>query len=71
MRKIAGMAKTALRTKASVGRAKKVKTKPVVDLTVNKDSAAFKVVVEAHAKGRRVSTKGMTREQFIKTFLTK
>jgi hypothetical protein len=65
------MAKTALKPKAPAVRAKKVKTKPVLDLTVNKDSAAFKVVAEAHAKGRRVSTKGMTREQFIKSFLTK
>ena len=65
------MGKTALRTKAPTARAKRGKPRPVVDLTVNKDSAAFKVAADADAKGRRVSAKGMSREQFIKSFLTK
>jgi hypothetical protein len=65
------MGKAALERKATVGRSKRVKAKPVADLTVNRQSAAFKVAAEAHAKGKRVNTKGMTREEFIKSLLTK
>lgn len=58
------MRAAAVRPQRSSSHAKKKKGERLIHLVVDKNSEAYKTAMDAYKEGKRVKTKGMSREEF-------